>query len=162
MLKFTPSILLALTVAVIGAGCGEGTLPRKTVYPVSGKVTMLGAPLIEATVTFGPLDGQPLAYGKTNDAGEYKLTTYSSNDGAAVGNYSVIVTKSVAGASGGAAAAHGTTAGVNYLSGSHAGGKASKKASNSVISPEFSDTNKTPLKFKVEAKSDNRYDFEVK
>lgn len=154
----------ALTL-VVAAGCGGGASKKVPVHPVGGKVTLLNAPLTGAMVTFGPKEGQPLAYGMTNDQGEYALTTYTEGDGAAVGTYSVVVQKFAAASAQASAPklSHGTEAGVNYgSSGSHAGGK-SKAASGagSIIPPQYSDGTKTPLSFKVEAKS-NRYDIEIK
>ena len=85
-LLFVPCLLLA--------GCGGGaTEGRKPVYPTSGRITMSGSPVIGATVSFAPREGQPVAMGRTNDAGEYVLTTYDGGDGAAAGRFSVVVNK---------------------------------------------------------------------
>jgi hypothetical protein len=84
--------------AVLGlclAGCGgaEGDEGRVDVYEVTGTVTMDGKPVSGATVSFSPKDKQPAAVGMTDDSGAYSLTTYESGDGAAAGNYTVLVTK---------------------------------------------------------------------
>ncbi len=63
--------------------------------PVSGVVTLNGKPLAGATVTFSPIappgevnagDGSA---GKTNDAGEFTLTTSRGAPGALVGKHKV-------------------------------------------------------------------------
>jgi len=64
------------------AGCGGANLK---VAPVSGTVTLDGAPLKSASVTFEPKDGGRPSFGVTNDQGRYVLE-YSLNElGAKVG-----------------------------------------------------------------------------
>jgi hypothetical protein len=79
-------------VLVSAFGCGHDG--PKTV-PVSGVVTLNGKPLAGATVTFSPIakpgevnagDGSS---GKTNDNGEYTLTTSRGVPGAQVGKHRV-------------------------------------------------------------------------
>ncbi|MBL8810159.1 MAG: carboxypeptidase regulatory-like domain-containing protein [Planctomycetaceae bacterium] len=82
--------VVLFSLSLVGCGKGDG---QKPVYPVSGKVTMAGAPVAKATVVFGPLEKQPVATAITDANGEYKLTTYDSFDGAAAGKYEVTVSK---------------------------------------------------------------------
>ncbi|MBW3540939.1 MAG: carboxypeptidase-like regulatory domain-containing protein [Planctomycetes bacterium] len=93
------SACAALSVLVALAGCGsgaEGEGERVDVYPVSGKITMAGGPVANAAVTFSPKENQPVANGRTDAQGNYTLTTYEAGDGAAPGEYVVLVTKSTA------------------------------------------------------------------
>ena len=75
------------------SGC-EPPDDRATRFPVSGKVTQGGTPVAGAVVTFVPKEknGSP-AFATTNDAGEFKLTTFSPEDGAIPGDYHVKVEK---------------------------------------------------------------------
>jgi hypothetical protein len=78
---------------VLALGCGGAKLA-----PVSGKVTLDGQPLAGATVSFQPIAPQgsteagPGSSAKTDDKGEYKLTTDKGVDGAVVGKHRVIIT----------------------------------------------------------------------
>jgi hypothetical protein len=72
------------------AGCGSGKIA-----PVSGRVTLNGKPLANASVTFAPI-GQgkqepgPSSAGKTDADGRYKLALIGqSGDGAIVGRHKV-------------------------------------------------------------------------
>jgi hypothetical protein len=63
--------------------------------PVSGKVQLDGKPLANAIVTFTPT-GATLGIGSdavTNEAGEYKLKSRRTGDGAVVGTYKVTISK---------------------------------------------------------------------
>lgn len=151
--------LAILSVAAVGCSGGGAGDKRVPVFSVTGKVTMNGGPLAGAMVSFAPTEGQPTAIGRSNDAGEYSLTTYDSNDGAAKGIYKITVMKVVAATAGATAdASHGT----NYTGVAH-GGKAAKGASDTgnLVPPTYADSEKTPLKFTVEEKA-NTYDIEIK
>jgi hypothetical protein len=64
------------------SGCGNANM---NVAPVSGTVTLDGAPLKAASVTFQPKDGGRPSFGVTNEQGRYVLE-YSLNElGAKVG-----------------------------------------------------------------------------
>jgi hypothetical protein len=70
-------------------GCGGENLD---IAPVSGTVTLDGAPLKRASVTFQPKDGGRPSFGVTNDQGRYVLE-YSVQDlGAKVGTCRVRIT----------------------------------------------------------------------
>jgi hypothetical protein len=77
---------------VLGLGCGSGKF-----VPVSGTVTMNGKPLAGATVMFSPIakegsiDAGPGSGGKTNEKGEYTLTSDTGRTGAIVGKHRVSV-----------------------------------------------------------------------
>lgn len=94
------------------AGCGAGD--RKRVYPVSGAVFVHGQPAIGARVFFSPAENptNPRAlrpFAVVDEDGSFRLTTYTTYDGAPTGEYVVIVTWSEqpAGASGNDAAFRG-------------------------------------------------------
>ena len=75
---------------LIAVGCNGG--PK--VSSVTGKVTMDGAPLSGATVTFSPVKGGTgsAAVGTVDASGAYKLTDMKSTNigsGAVVGDYNV-------------------------------------------------------------------------
>lgn len=83
--------------SLLVSGCSGGaSADRKPVYAVTGKVTMSGGPVANALVTFSPKQKQPVAIGKTDPNGQFKLTTYDGGDGAAEGEFVVLVTKSAA------------------------------------------------------------------
>ena len=85
------SLLLGFAL-VLGLGCGSGKFA-----PVSGTVTMNGKPLAGALVIFSPIaregsiDAGPGSSGKTNDKGEYTLTSDTGRTGALVGKHRVSV-----------------------------------------------------------------------
>ncbi|MCA9083103.1 MAG: carboxypeptidase regulatory-like domain-containing protein [Planctomycetaceae bacterium] len=87
-------------VALMAAlGCGNSAdAPPEPVFPVSGKVTLNGEPVVGADVVFINTEKKRSAFGRTDNAGEYRLTTFSSNDGAVEGKAVVTVTKYVAAA----------------------------------------------------------------
>ncbi len=95
-MKFSAGLFLLFL-----AFCGcSGSGDQKTVYEVTGKVTLAGGPVPKATVIFSPLENQPVATGITDNKGVYRLTTYDSFDGAAAGKYDVLVSKSAVPAAG--------------------------------------------------------------
>ena len=83
---------LVMVVLLLGAGCTRGPAP---LAPVSGKVTYRGLALPNGTIVFAPdrSRGQkgPLAYGKIDSNGAYRLYTGDAA-GAAAGWYRVTVT----------------------------------------------------------------------
>lgn len=91
-LKFACPAAALAAVLLIGCSGAEGDTPVD-VHPVTGKVTLNGAPVAGASVTFSPKSNQPVATGRTDDSGTYTLTTYASGDGAAAGDYVALVYK---------------------------------------------------------------------
>jgi hypothetical protein len=95
--------LLAVLLAG-SAGC-RGFTPPKLV-PVRGKVLSGNKPLAGVGIQFNPVDAKQkdnVANGMTDDKGEFTLTTYYPKagqlDGAAVGEYKVIIVPYPGGAS---------------------------------------------------------------
>jgi len=126
------------SLTLLVCGCSGGGADQVPVYPVSGKVTLGGGPVAKATVVFSPVDGQPVATGMTDTQGEFKLTTYDSFDGAAEGNYEVLISKSAApAASTGGAPSHDPTGSSTQNSApSHSAGNA--ESGGAVIDPKWS------------------------
>lgn len=74
--------------AAVALGCSKkGGLETA---PVKGKITYKGKALPSGTVMFVPAEG-PAATGEINSEGSYVLTTYTSGDGAVVGNHKVTI-----------------------------------------------------------------------
>lgn len=78
---------LVVGLVVCGFGCG-GAKP----IPVHGTVTVDGKPLADAGVSFIPVGGKGRpAFGGTDAAGKYRMTTESPGDGAFPGEYTVTI-----------------------------------------------------------------------
>lgn len=147
-----------LCVLVAAAGCGGGGATGGVpVYEVSGTVTMAGAPLGDAVVSFAPMDGQPTATGRTKEDGTFFLTTYSYGDGAAEGKFKVLVSKTImANAASGDDDGHGD----DYEAGAdHAGGGGANEAQ--MVPPNYNDKEQTPLSVEVKKDGDNNFDLKI-
>jgi hypothetical protein len=165
MLSSVGRLCLVFVGSLVVAGCGGGggdAAKNVAVFKVTGTVTYQGKPLPQAVVTFSPKGRQPVAFGTTNDKGEFTLTTYTTGDGAAAGNYGVVVSK--------AASSGATTSGAATDAGHSADGSAIPEAGHdassspvvaSVIPADYSDATKTPLKATVDASAENKFAFEI-
>ncbi len=148
-------------------GCGDsptGSGKQVEVHQVSGSLTFSGAPLADATISFFPLqNGTPTAMGRSDSTGNYTLTTYNAEDGAAAGDYVVLISKFVAPAS----SADGTDPGhsddpyADSNDNSHAAGGSKKSGSSggSLIPDRYGAKEASPLKATVEAGAENKFDF---
>lgn len=94
MLKCPFFILIGTAVTI--AGCSKGT--SIATYPVTGKVTYQGKPVVGANVSYltsNPDD--PRAGGFTDSDGQFSLTTYVGPQqvlkGAPAGDFQVVITK---------------------------------------------------------------------
>lgn len=97
-MKRANGISLALLLsALLAQGCGQEQKGEHEVYPVTGTVTYKGAPVAGATVSFLSQERQVSAYGRTDDAGRFQLTTYAQNDGAVAGKHKVTIKKMLSG-----------------------------------------------------------------
>jgi 3',5'-cyclic AMP phosphodiesterase CpdA len=78
------------------------SLARKPTYPVFGQVFFEGVPIPGAEVRLQPVKGSKgaAATGVVGPDGSFTLSTYTSNDGAAAGEYSVAVVRQVPGTKG--------------------------------------------------------------
>jgi hypothetical protein len=89
-LSDSPSVRHCILLIGLGlSGCGHANL---TVAPVSGTVTLDGAPLKSASVTFQPKEGGRPSFGVTNDQGRYVLEYSLQELGAEVGACTVRIT----------------------------------------------------------------------
>jgi hypothetical protein len=85
-------LLLGFTL-VLAIGCGGA----KKFVPVSGKVTLNGNPLPQATVSFQPIaapgaiEAGEGSTGKTNDKGEFTLSSSTGKNGAIMGDHRVSI-----------------------------------------------------------------------
>lgn len=90
----TITIVAAFAASSLGLlGCKEKRPNEVPVYSVKGRFTYKGEPVSHAIVVFYPVGGvsanNPKARTWTNANGEYELTTYEFNDGAAEGDYEI-------------------------------------------------------------------------
>lgn len=145
-------------------GCG-GASDRPKVYKVTGKITMSGAPVAGATVTFAPKlpiekPPQPVAIGITDAEGAYTLQTFNPGDGAVEGNYIVLVTK--------ATAAPAATIGghdpnkVFDAAAAHAQATAAMSGQAGGLPVKYSSPTQSDLKAKVESGGKNDFPFDLK
>lgn len=83
-----------VTLLLVSCGCGSSKpTGRLTVYPVTGTVTYKGKPVTFADVTFFCEAASKSSFGRTDENGVYKPTTYSNRDGAPEGKQVVTVAK---------------------------------------------------------------------
>jgi hypothetical protein len=90
------AFLVALAVAStsIWAGCGKADPNLLPVFPVKGQVQFEGRPTPGALVVLHPARADPQTpcpRGKVDKDGAFALSTYSANDGAPTGDYTVTV-----------------------------------------------------------------------
>jgi hypothetical protein len=77
----------------LGLGCGAKAKSREPVFKVSGTIDYKGSPVADADITFMCEEKNRSAFGRTNDKGEFKLTTFAVNDGAVPGKHLIMVSK---------------------------------------------------------------------
>ena len=143
-------------VAILAAsGCGGSD--QVEVYPVKGKVTFEGQPMVGGgSIMFMPTGGQAgkAAGGTIDKDGNYVLTTYDEGDGSMEGEFRVIITQT-------------TVDEPPTNIDSDAGGSAGNIEPVIVVQEAdripaiYGDPGNSPLTTKVEAK-DNELDFDLK
>jgi len=87
------AVALLLCLCFQTVGCGKAKVSREPVFKISGKILYKGQPVEDADVVFTCAEKNRSAFGRTNGLGEFKLTTFVSNDGAVPGKHVVLVTK---------------------------------------------------------------------
>lgn len=149
------------------AGCGTGAdAGRQPVYPVTGTVTMFGAPLTDAMVAFAPLESQPTAIGRTDSTGKFVLTSYDYGDGAAEGKFKVVVNKSApapAMSNSATSGAGGDHEAAEEAAGSHdAESGPGTAGADQLVPPQYTTSTDTPLNAEVKASGENNFTFDIK
>lgn len=91
--------LLTLGVSLIVTGCGPAVDPGY--HPVTGTITLDGAPLVDAIVSFQPTSEGSSGTGRTDAEGVYTLFYASQRPGAKVGENTVVISKEADASSGG-------------------------------------------------------------
>ena len=130
------------------AGCGgEPARPgpeKQATAPAGGTVKLRGAPLAGASVRFQAVDGKVSAYGTTDAAGKFTLSTYGKDDGAPAGKYKVTVAVS----------------GVKEISPGVL--DPNFDPSKSPVPADYGNPETTPLTAEVKPGGDNQFPFDVK
>lgn len=86
-------VLLGSLCAATALGCSSRKASPAPVFPVTGSVTYKGQPVAGADVTFYNDEQKRSAFGRTDEQGKYRLTTFSVNDGAVAGKHVVTIVK---------------------------------------------------------------------
>ena len=136
-----PACVLGLLIAI--AGCSESGTDVPTV-PVAGKITIKGQPLADAQVEFHNNEKKFVGSGKTDASGNFKLY-----QGAVAGENVVLVKKTPLGFNNNPE--EGMDLGqLEAAASAEAGGVPTNNAlKGSEVPLEFSDAEKSPLKFVV-------------
>jgi len=87
------AVVWAAVFSLLGVPAGCGPKRPKTV-PVTGRITYRGQPLEGARVMFYTPGGRP-ATGTTDKDGRFRLETFSTSDGALLGEHTVVISKYV-------------------------------------------------------------------
>ena len=144
--------VLLTTSAAIAAGCSD----PNGLAPVEGVVVMDGEPVRDAAVMFIPQKGGRPAWALTDEAGEFKLTTYKKQDGALIGPHRVAVTKVVEESVGGPKR---FASDADEISSELIGRRRTREVW--VVPQRYSDANNSGIEFTVESGSDNRAVLEL-
>jgi len=91
-MRYSFRIIPLCCLAMLGCTSGGREAPVP-VFPVTGVVTYNGKPVAGADITFFSTDGDRSAFGRTDADGRYRLSTFSSNDGAIEGRHIVTIVK---------------------------------------------------------------------
>lgn len=93
--RFFRTAVLTLSILLI-AGCGsEKRTGPVAVFPVTGILKHNGKPVEGADITFFNEASNTSSFGRTDAEGRFRMTTYSSNDGAIAGKNIVTIAKTV-------------------------------------------------------------------
>ena len=86
--RLVASVLMAVCATAIGCGGGPEMPPA---YPVTGKVTVQGAPLGGYLITFIPANGVGGASTNIGSDGSYSLSTLDGRPGCTLGKFKVVI-----------------------------------------------------------------------
>jgi len=142
--------LLLLVVLVHFSGCKKSTAIQTDI--VTGVITMDGAPLAGASVTFSPVDDKgSVAVGTTDANGKYTLQTLlgAADAGTTPGDYIVTVAKKV-----------NEPTGKQEMSSSE-GKMVDIMLARELVPVKFTAKKSTPLKATVVSGQANSFDFDV-
>ncbi len=93
-IRYRPAVMLTALLTAMIAGCSsQGDTPA--LGDVSGVVMLDGKPLDQAMVTFRPVSGGRMSYGRTDDDGYYTILFDPKASGAIVGSHQVTITSAV-------------------------------------------------------------------
>ena len=145
--------VLALILAATGCG---GTIKP---VPVAGTVTLDGKPLADATVRFLPVGEGHGAFGRTDENGNFKLTTFSTNDGALPGEYKITLSVDEVAKEPVRAAPKGMNPKIQIMQTQMKQGKRPKA---SVIPAPYLDAARTPLRQRVPPEGKVNLDLDSK
>lgn len=138
--RFVRAVLATGLVLAGIAGCGvKGEFETAPVY---GKVTVNGRPLETGSLVFVPVASGPSAQANLDSSGNYVLGTYSTNDGAVIGDHEVMIVALTGGE------------GPQEASDPNAGLK-------SLIPARYGDLKKSGLRATVKADTDNEFNFDL-
>jgi hypothetical protein len=140
------AVALAFLLAVIGCS------GNPAVYPVKGKVMWEGKPMAGGgSISFVPLGNQPgkAAGGFIAEDGTYTLTTHREGDGSMPGEFRVVINQV-------------TETEPQRTEDGKAVAKGKSLPAADRIPTIFSDTYQSPVKVKVEAKSPNEINIDLK
>src|SRR5690606_13781573 len=93
--RLTGSLLALALVASVGCGGDSGPTAVEGTVPVTGTVTLDGAPGVKAEVQFLPAEGanaNSMATGVTDESGKYTLKS-GPTEGARPGKYKVVISQ---------------------------------------------------------------------
>jgi len=152
------SVLPALLCICVSGCGGDIGAPPAVVYPVHGVITHNGQPVVGADVTFINADAGRSAFGKTNDKGEYKLTTFGANDGAVEGKSTVTVAKFVSSAP---EVPEPDIESEEYMPPGFGGEEEEVEDTKSDIPAQYSSQETSPLIAVVTADAENKLDFDL-
>lgn len=148
----TKTKLLLIPLLTFCCSCSGSADPwtekRPKPVPVSGQIKLRGNPLGNAVVVFRSEEFDTTSYGKTDESGRYKLTTYSEKDGAPLGGHKVTVQKYE-----------------EIPPPSDPENSPKRKGEfepKSLVPEEYSEISKTILKASVTEKGVNQFDFDLK
>lgn len=150
----TPRQLTAFICCCLTTGCQGAASDRPTVVPVRGTVTLRGAPVAGAEIKFKPKTGLTSAFGATDAAGNYELTTFEGGDGAPPGEYVVTVFKYQAQPQ--------SSASMDSPGYDATGKTAATAPAKNLLPQRYAEESNSGLMAIVKVDSDNQFNFELK